>query len=232
VKKSDLHVDWATHASAKYACENWHYSKKLPCGSLVKIGAWENGKFVGVVIFSRGATPEIGSPYNLRQDEICELTRVALTKHSAPVSRILAVSFKFLHASSPRLRLIVSFADSSQGHHGGIYQATNWVYAGASKTHAYRVLGKVEHPKTLHSRYGIGGQSVPWLRANIDKNAERIIAGTKHRYLMPLDAEMRAKIELLAKTYPKRLKQAMAEAHSEQRRCNTDPNAPTSNTAK
>ena len=53
-EKPKLKVDWATHEAAKHSCVNWHYSKCLPAGKLVKIGAWENSKFIGVVIFSRG----------------------------------------------------------------------------------------------------------------------------------------------------------------------------------
>jgi hypothetical protein len=66
------------------------------------------------------------------------------------------------------------------------------------------------------------------LRANVDPNAERIVAGFKHRYLMPLDNEMRAKIEPLRKPYPKRVKQAMTGDQPEQRRRDTDPPAPSS----
>jgi hypothetical protein len=46
------------------------------------------------------------------------------------------------------LRLIVSFADTAQGHHGGIYQAAGWIYSGGTETHAYRVKGVVEHDLT------------------------------------------------------------------------------------
>lgn len=203
-----LKLDWCSHAAAKYACEKWHYSGTMPVGKTVKVGVWENGTFVGCVIFSRGATPEIGSPYKLDQTKICELTRVALTTHTTPVSRVLAVAFKFLKNSSPELRLIVYFADQSQGHHGGIYQASNWLYCGGTNTHAYRVNGTNVHPKTLHGRYGVGGQSIPWLRANVDANAARVVAGFKHRYLYPLDEEMRQRIAPLAKPYPKRARSA------------------------
>ena len=224
--RPELKVDWATDKAARYACQNWHYSRRVPVFGTVKVGVWENETFVGVVIFSRGATPEIGSPYGLDQSQVCELTRVALRAHETPVSRIISIAMKFLRKSNPGLLLIVSFADTSQGHHGGIYQAGGWVYAGQSETHAYRVLGVVEHPKTLHSRYGKGGQSIPWLRDHVDPKAERIIAGCKHRYLMPLDDAMRAQIAPLAKPYPKREKQAMDGHPLSQRRCNTDPHAP------
>jgi hypothetical protein len=209
--KPSLKIDWASHESAKYACTNWHYSKCVPVFKCVRIGVWENDKFIGVVLFGQGATPEIGSPYGLKQIEICELTRIALTKHITPVSRILSIAFKFLHKSSPNLRMIVSFADEGQGHHGGIYQATNWIYTGGAETHAYLVNGVQYHPKSLHSKYGVGGQSIPWLQKNVDKNAKRIISGFKHRYLMPLDDEMRNQVAKLAKPYPKRVKQAMVD---------------------
>ena len=142
--KADLRIDWATHEAAKHACVNWHYSGCLPAGKLVKVGAWENGKFIGVVLFGRGATPNLGRPYNLGQDECVELVRIALTKHENAVSRIAALAMKFLHKANPKLRLIVSFADQSQGHHGGIYQAGNWVYNGqGDPAKFYMILGKL-----------------------------------------------------------------------------------------
>lgn len=50
--KADLRIDWATHEAARYACENWHYSGTVPVGKLAKVGAWERGEFVGVVLFA------------------------------------------------------------------------------------------------------------------------------------------------------------------------------------
>jgi hypothetical protein len=202
--KPVLKIDWATNEAAKFACVNWHYSKCVPVFKSVRIGVWEADRFIGVVMFGQGASPNLGNPYGLTGTGVCELTRVALRDHITPVSRIIAIAFKFLKRTSPNLRLIVSFADMGQGHHGGIYQAGGWIYASGVETHAYVVNGEQIHPKSLHSKYGIGGQSIPWLRKNIDPNAERIISGFKHRYLMPLDAEMRAQIAPLAKPYPKR----------------------------
>ncbi|HVJ69664.1 MAG TPA: hypothetical protein VM510_16930, partial [Caulifigura sp.] len=91
-------------------------------------------------------------------------------------------------------------------------QAGNWIYVGGAETHAYRVSGEVVHPKTLHSRYGKGGQSVPWLRANVDPDAERIMSGFKHRYLMPLDEGIRRQLRALAKPYPKRAGSIVSDA--------------------
>jgi hypothetical protein len=221
--KVSLKIDWATHEAAKYACENWHYSKCIPVGKLVKVGAWENNKYIGCVIFGRGATPNLGMPYNLTQDQCVELVRIALTKHKNPVSRIMALAIKFLQKSNPNLRLIVSFADSSQGHHGGIYQAGNWIYNGqGNPAKFYMIRGKLTHPRSIGAK-GIV-QNIHGAR-QIDPNAKVVDVPGKHRYLMPLDEEMRRRIIKLAEPYPKREKQAMT-VPTEQRRRDTDLHAP------
>jgi len=208
-------MDWASHEATKYACEHWHYSKCLPVGKLVKVGAWEEDKFIGVVVFSRGANNNMLKPFGLQQEEGCELTRIALTKHEVPVSKIMALAVKFLVKSQKNLRLIVSYADPDQGHHGGIYQACNWLYTGPSGK-ALKVFykGKWSHKKTVDDA-GVNQSNLP----------KKVVTG-KHRYLMPLDKEMNAKISPLAKPYPKRVKQAMTGDQPEQRRRNTDPPAP------
>ena len=224
VSKADLRVDWATHEAAKYACEHWHYSKCLPKSKLVKIGAWESGKFIGVVIFAYGATPNLSKPYGLTQDRCVELCRIALTSHKVEVSRIVKLSIMFLMKICPKLKLIVSFADTTQGHHGGIYQAGNWIYNGSSSEDTfYFIHGKLTHRRSMGS---IGLVQNLKGAQTIDKNAKLIKVPGKHRYLMPLDDEMRAKIAPLAKPYPKRPKQAMTGDHPEQRQCNTDQDAP------
>jgi hypothetical protein len=197
--KPVLKIDWATHEAARYACENWHYSESIPAGKLVKVGAWENGKFIGVVLFGRGANNNIGKPYGLDQTAVCELVRIALTKHVTPVSKITAIAIRFLKANSPGLQLIISYADPLQGHHGGIYQAGNWIYCGKTKGGTAQIKmasGKIIHKRTAMSRFGtckaleIGGEWTEEMQ--------------KHKYLMPLENEMREKILPLAKPYPKR----------------------------
>ena len=189
--KPKLKIDWATHEAAKFACENWHYSRCLPAGKLVKVGAWEDGKFIGVVLFGRGASPTLGAKFSLGQEECVELVRIALRKHQTQVSRISAIAMRFLKKSNEGLRLVISFADPDKGHHGGIYQAGNWIYCGKS-------------PETKELL--IAGRWVHWRGGFYQKDAktpQRIMEG-KHRYLMPLDAEMHERIKSLARPYPKR----------------------------
>jgi hypothetical protein len=203
--KSNLCVDWATHEAAKYACENWHYSKCLPVGKLVKVGAWEDKKFIGVVIFARGANHNMSKPYDLGQDQCVELTRVALSRHITPVSKIVAIAIKFLKRTNARIRLVVSYADLDMGHYGGIYQAGNWMYEGTFNVGArqgFLINGRVRHNKSVHSM-GVK-QNIDCVRRQLDPFAEEVFTKGKHKYLMPLDAEMRRRILPLSKPYPKR----------------------------
>lgn len=214
--KPKLKIDWATHEAAKFACENWHYSKCLAVGKLVKIGAWENNKFIGVVLFARGANHNMSKPYGLGQDECVELVRVALTKHITPVSKIMSLALKWLKKSNPGIRLVVSYSDLDKNHHGGIYQATNWIYEGLFNSGArqgFLINGRVRHNKSVHS-LGVK-QNIDAVKKHLDPNAKEVFTLGKHKYLMPLDNAMRDKIKPLSKPYPKRVKEQESEYPSD-----------------
>ena len=204
MNKSELKVDWCSHEAAKYACLNWHYSKCMPVGKIVKIGAWENDIYIGCVLFSRGANKNMGKKYRCNQTECVELTRIALSKHKSFVSEVMAISIRFLKKSNPLLKLVVSYADEDQGHNGGIYQATNFIYDGlSSKSQKVFFNGKWSHKKTVDDS-GV-----------CQENLKKKYVQGKHRYLMPLNKKMRKQILLLSKPYPKRVKQDNSENHSE-----------------
>lgn len=197
-----MRIDWATHAAAKYACENWHYSGCLPgAKKCLFVGAWENGRFIGVVIFSPGATNQLGAPYKLTQIECTELVRIALGKHESFVSQIVSKAFIFLKRRSPGIRLVVSFADPREGHHGGVYQAGNWIYSGETgSTKAYITKqGKIIHPRSLGASDFKKGKKMA-----LPSDCKKVTLPGKHRYLMPLDKAMRKQIEPLSQPYPKR----------------------------
>ena len=208
MNKPVLKVDWATYEAAKYACENWHYSKCVPKFKQNWIGVWENSKFIGVISFGRSSTPYLGTAYGLDTTECVELTRIALTKHLTPVSRIMSLAFKFIKRRSPGIRLFVTLADPLQNHYGGVYQATNWIYVGLSSANTqYFYGGKWRNDSSLMRMF----QTNKALKASLQK---RNISG-KFKYLMPLDDEMRKRIAPLAQPYPKRVKKQDSERPSE-----------------
>ena len=184
--------------------------------SQCRIGVWEDNSFRGVVLFGIGAGASTnGQKYRLgKRGEVAELVRVALRSHITPVSKMLSIAIKMMKKKNPGIRLVISFADEyTQGHLGTIYQAGNWIYTGTFEGDGgFVIFGKTIHSRTVGSRGW--KQTIEWIRKNVDSNVKKAKT-RKHRYLMPLDAEIRQRIEPLAKSYPKRPKQAMApQGHS------------------
>lgn len=201
----ELLVAPCSYQAAKYAVEKWHYSRGLPTPPMTFVGAWENKRFVGAVVFGRGSNNNGHKPYNIAQTEFCELVRVALRSHVSPVSRIVALAIKVLRLSSPGLRLIVSYADTNEGHLGGIYQAGNWIYTGCTGAdfRAIDTNGRVWHSRQV-SRTGVSRQYGEYRRVPKFEDCAIVPLLPKHRYLYPLDRAMRRQIEPLAQPYPKR----------------------------
>jgi hypothetical protein len=226
--KADLRLDWCSPDAAKYACEHWHYSGTVPANRSARVGVWESGTFVGAVIFGLGASPSLGSQFGARKFEAAELTRVALGTHECAVSRILRITCRMVSKANPGLRLIVSFADPFREHHGGIYQAAGWVYTGTTSPSGIWKLadGSWADPR----RFNGHGHNAP---KAIPRGAELVRTPGKHRYLMPLDDEMRRRIAPLAKPYPKRVRSAEngTAGTTSGGRCDSDPDAPTASTA-
>lgn len=150
----------------------------------VRIGGWEGGQFSGVMIYSHGNNRNIGSPFGLTTFEIVELTRIALKKdHAWPVSRYIAISLKMLKKHCPGLRAVVSYADSGQGHHGGVYKAAGWIYTGAvSGMPRYFYQGREWQQRALST-------SFPKLRFS-DPSVRKIAPTKKHRYIWLFDKSL------------------------------------------
>ena len=195
----DLRVDWCSRDAAEYAVSRWHYSRSMPVSKSARLGVWEHGEFIGAVIFAWGANPNLGRPFGLDMLEVAELVRVALREHATPVSRIISIAVRLLRRQSPGLRLLVSFADTDQGHHGGIYQAAGWTYTGTTPVKFDYVL----HGQKLQRR-AYTGANFGKPRLAVPAGAIKVRSPVKHRYCLPLDEAMRARIAPLARPYPKR----------------------------
>ncbi len=195
-KKPKLIIDWCTHQAAKFAVINWHYSKTMPVGKLNKIGVWEDGNYIGCVLFGRGANPNLSKSYNLQQTEVCELVRIALNKHITPVTRIVSEAIELFRKQNPSMKLIVSFADQNHGHLGIIYQAGNWIYTGLGKTTLqYFMKGRWVHKRTAAANGHPEIYNKYLTRQGLDK----------FRYVMPLNKKIRREIIKKSKPYPKKI---------------------------
>lgn len=199
--KPKLLIAEVGYEAIRHACLNYHYAKGLPTGKRVGFGVWENDKFIGVVLFSRGSSNTLLQRYGLKPSEGCELTRVALKEHITPVTRIVAIALRELKKQSPGLKLVVSFADSRQGHLGGIYQGGNWIYTGFMETTPdYYYKGKWWHVISINKKIKQGH----FTRSDANKMPKRS-GGYRLRYVFPLDKSILPIIEPMKKPYPKDL---------------------------
>lgn len=200
--RPELKLAHCDHQAAKYACQKWHFTGSAPRGKYVRYGVWEDGRFRGVVLFGAGASPQIGRSIGLNQSTCCEMVRLALGPHRTPVSRILSIAVRLLRKHSPGIRCINTFADPSYGHHGGVYQAAGWLFLGVQKLRAHiRICGRVYHWRNVESKYGT--HAIKWLQEHIDPAATWEGWGYRLKYVLPLDEDVRGRLQPLTKPYLK-----------------------------
>ena len=196
-----MRLEIASYKAIKYACMNFHYAKAVPNVGLAFNVFNEKNEWCGVICYGIGATNNIGRPYGLNQGQVIELLRMALNGKQESTTKALSISIKLAKKKNPNVKLIVSYADSEQGHYGIIYQATNWIYTGYSTDTNLIVNGKREHRRTLGSRFGTCSADA------IRKKGYRVeILKTKPKwkYIYPLDKSLLPLCKELSKPYPKK----------------------------
>ena len=199
-----MRISEATPKAIKYACLTFHYAKSIPTTKYAYNIFNGRNEWCGVIIYSYGATPNIGEPFGLCQGEILELVRVALNGKQETTSQAVAMTLRELHRTTPQIKMIVSYADIDQRHNGTIYQATNWIYLGEftnGMKSAFYINGKKTHNKTIIGRYGTC--NLDWLKKHVDINAKPFITKGKHKYIFVFDKKLRKKWLKEQKTYPK-----------------------------
>jgi hypothetical protein len=142
---------------------NKHYAKRIP-QIMFAFGLYDDGQLVGVVTYGIPASPSLcmgicGKEYS---DKVLELNRVCLLNNDKNESSFLVSnSIKLL----PKPTIVVSYADTGQGHVGYVYQATNFLFTGTTK-----------------ERTDMGGRDGKHSRHSKDPSI-RVFRSSKHRYV-------------------------------------------------
>lgn len=183
----------------KSQCLDWvlnkHYARRTPI-FWAGFGLEIDGMIEGVCVYGQPSPPIQRHAFRDRDFPLFELARLVVqTPKKNAASFLVGNSLRMLSAPCA----VVSYADTEQGHSGIVYQATNWIYTGATKSHdkAYLVDGKRTHPMTLRDR-GITDPA-RWARENGIKTVPPM---EKHRYFQFVGdrRQRRAMLEKLA--YP------------------------------
>lgn len=150
----------------------------------------------GVVIYGQPSPPIQKHAFAGRDFKLYELARLVIqTEAKNAASLLVGRSLRMLEKPSA----VVSYADSAWGHVGAIYQATNWIYTGATKSHdhLYLVDGKRVHPMTLRDRGILDPKR--WAKEN---GIETVAPKDKHRYFYLNGTKRQRRDMLAALRYP------------------------------
>jgi hypothetical protein len=197
--------------AARWAATRWHYAGTLPLGRNIKYGAWWDGEFRGAVVYARGNATHLGTRFGLGTDQrlVAELCRVAFRDHPEfTITAVVAWTLRHLHRTNPGLRMVVSFADPEHDHHGGIYQAGNWIYTGRTNSQTqYFYRGRWVHDRDFNGAPGFYGSATgSWHKnkkagkVNVSRLPKRATT-PKLRYVYPLDRAMRRHLASFAVPY-------------------------------
>jgi hypothetical protein len=184
---------------SKQICDEFvikkHYSHRAPI-FWAGFALIENDKITGVCVFGQPSPPIQKYAFKDRAFRLFELSRLVVQSKTKNAS-----SFLVSNALNqlPKPCAVVSFADSEQRHCGYIYQATNWIYTGAtiSHDHLYLIDGKRIHPMTLRDR-GITNPK-EWAENN---NIQTVKPFPKHRYFYIVGSSRQKKAIVKLLTYP------------------------------
>jgi hypothetical protein len=140
-----------------------HYAKRIP-QIMYAFGLYDDEHLVGVVTYGIPASPSLcmGICGKEWSDKVLELNRLCLQDNTKNQSSFLVSnSIKLL----PKPTIVVSYADTGQGHVGYVYQATNFLYTGSTK-----------------ERTDMGGRDGKHSRHNKDPSI-RVFRSSKNRYV-------------------------------------------------
>lgn len=143
-------------------CKDWllhkHYAKRIPA-IVYSFGLYDEKLLLqGICTFGTPARM-LNNGYGCFGGEIqittYELNRLVINEglEKNILSFFVAECLKLL----PKPVCIVSYADGNNGHHGYIYQATNWIYTGITSSEKIYIntrTNDVLHPRTVVSMFG------------------------------------------------------------------------------
>lgn len=168
-----------------YICKEWvlkkHYAKRLPPIEYA-FGLYDKNNILnGIVTYG---TPLSSTLRDLWKNKykLIELNRLVINEglQKNSLSFLVSQSLNYL----PKPLVIVSYADTSQHHHGYIYQATNWIYTGLSaKFIDYTLKGHENlHHATIHDMSRGKENRLQWLKEKFGDQLVQIERPRKHRY--------------------------------------------------
>tara|TARA_R100000654_G_scaffold1650_1_gene5943 strand:+ start:95 stop:796 length:702 start_codon:yes stop_codon:yes gene_type:complete len=137
-----------------YECKDWllnkHYAKRL-CNIIYSFGLFKKNELVGICTLGMPPTPFLSKIFV--KGTYLELNRLVTNDKLDKNALSFFVGYVLKNIGN---YCIVSYADPNAGHHGYIYQATNWIYTGKGRVNQNDKRGVNKffyHGKEYHERH-------------------------------------------------------------------------------
>ena len=159
-----------------------HYAKRM-CPISYAFGLYEDNLLVGIVTYGVPSSSNLrsgicGTEY---EENVIELNRLCCDNKPNYASYLVGKSLQML----PKPMIVVSFADTKQGHVGYVYQATNFVYTGLSaKRTDWKVKGLEHlHGTTIADMSRGQPNRAEWMKEKFREDFFLEDRSRKHRYI-------------------------------------------------
>lgn len=184
-----------------------HYAARR-CPVSFAFGLFRENTLLGVVTYGTPASAPLrqgicGAEWSAK---VLELNRLCCESENNLSSQLVGKSLTML----PRPSIVVSFADTAQGHVGYIYQAANFLYTGLSaKRTDWKVKGREDkHGATIADESRGQENRAEWMRAKYGDDFYLEDRPRKHRYVFFCGSKterkrMRAALLYALEPYPK-----------------------------
>jgi hypothetical protein len=181
---------------------NVHYARRWPSISYA-FGLFRVGELVGVCTYGTPASAPLkrGLCGDDFKDVVLELNRLCLRDNlKNEGSFLVASSLKMLPAG----RVVVSFADTEQGHVGTVYQASNFTYCGLSaKRTDWTIRGREHlHGQTVADEFRGSANRAQDMRDKYGEDFYLKPRSRKHRYVFFVGSPAFKKRARAALRYP------------------------------
>lgn len=180
----ERHIAQVSRNDTKPFLMGIHYARRMPSISFA-YGLFQGGNLEGVVTYGTPPSAPLRSgicgPDFLQN--VFELNRLCLKNNRRnDASTLVSKSLRIMGGN----RIIVSFADTSHGHLGIVYQATNFIYCGLSaKRTDWKVRGKEHlHGQTIADEFRGTPNRAAAMREKYGDDFYLAPRPRKHRYVI------------------------------------------------
>ena len=139
LKVRDMVVAKVNQADVREFCARYHYA--ITGGNMTwNWGLWHGPTLMGVVSYNLPTRPACEAVFGPEHfDKVWHMGRLAMADGALrnSESRLIAGSLRAIRRSHPNTWAVLTFAATSQGHIGYVYQATNALYCGRSDRKHY-----------------------------------------------------------------------------------------------